>query len=46
LGLAIVKHAAERLGARVELQSQVGKGTTVTLSVFHSPPVDSPDSPL
>ena len=33
LGLAIVKHAAERLDARVTLQSEVGKGTTVTVLV-------------
>jgi two-component system phosphate regulon sensor histidine kinase PhoR len=29
LGLAIVKHAAERLKARLELSSELGKGTTV-----------------
>jgi two-component system phosphate regulon sensor histidine kinase PhoR len=33
LGLAIVKHAAERLGATVDLQSELGKGTTVTVRV-------------
>ncbi|MCY2930147.1 MAG: ATP-binding protein [Planctomycetota bacterium] len=33
LGLAIVKHAAERLGARIDLQSRLGQGTTVTVSV-------------
>lgn len=31
LGLSIVKHAARILGARVELTSTVGKGTTVTV---------------
>lgn len=31
LGLSIVKHAAAYLGAKVELQSEVGKGTTVTV---------------
>ena len=33
LGLAIVKHAAERLGASVQLDSDLGKGTTVTVTV-------------
>ncbi|MBS3733660.1 MAG: HAMP domain-containing protein [Phycisphaerae bacterium] len=33
LGLAIVKHAAEQLGARVELHSRPGEGTTVTVFV-------------
>jgi len=33
LGLAIVKHAAERLGAFVKLQSQVDRGTTVTVTI-------------
>ncbi|MBN2210305.1 MAG: HAMP domain-containing protein [Sedimentisphaerales bacterium] len=31
LGLAIVKHAAEQLGAQVQLQSTFGKGTIVEL---------------
>jgi signal transduction histidine kinase/HAMP domain-containing protein len=31
LGLAIVRHAAERLGATIQLQSELGKGTTVTV---------------
>ena len=33
LGLAIVRHAAERLHARLELQSELGRGTTVTVLV-------------
>ena len=33
LGLAIVKHAAERLDARIDVESEVGKGTTVTVLV-------------
>jgi two-component system phosphate regulon sensor histidine kinase PhoR len=33
LGLAIVKHACERLGGRVSLESELGKGTTVTVVV-------------
>jgi signal transduction histidine kinase len=33
LGLAIVKHACERLGAKVSLESELGKGTTVTVLV-------------
>jgi two-component system, OmpR family, phosphate regulon sensor histidine kinase PhoR len=33
LGLAIVKHACERLGARIAIDSEVGKGTKVTLTV-------------
>jgi two-component system phosphate regulon sensor histidine kinase PhoR len=31
LGLAIVKHATERLGAKVDLRSEVGRGTVVTV---------------
>ncbi len=31
LGLAIVKHAVEQLGGKVELVSQVGQGTTLTV---------------
>jgi two-component system phosphate regulon sensor histidine kinase PhoR len=33
LGLAIVKHACERLGATVSLESELGKGTAVTVVV-------------
>ncbi len=33
LGLAIVKYAAERLGASINLESDLGRGTTVTVSV-------------
>jgi len=33
LGLAIVKHACERLGATVSLESELGRGTTVTVLV-------------
>ena len=33
LGLAIVKHAADRLGAKISLQSDVDRGTTVTVQV-------------
>ena len=33
LGLAIVKHAAERLGATVDLQSTPGEGTTLTVAL-------------
>jgi two-component system phosphate regulon sensor histidine kinase PhoR len=35
LGLSIVKHGAQRMGATVELCSEPGEGTTITL-VFHS----------
>ena len=31
LGLSIVKHAAQRLGARIDLESTVGEGTTVKI---------------
>lgn len=31
LGLSIVKHAARVLGAEIDLQSEIGKGTTVTV---------------
>jgi signal transduction histidine kinase len=33
LGLAIVKHACERLGANIAIDSEVGRGTTVTVTV-------------
>lgn len=33
LGLAIVKHAAERLRASVKLESEMGRGTTITVVV-------------
>jgi two-component system phosphate regulon sensor histidine kinase PhoR len=33
LGLAIVKHATERLGGSVSLESELGKGTAVTVVV-------------
>jgi two-component system phosphate regulon sensor histidine kinase PhoR len=33
LGLAIVKHACDRLGAKVSLESELGKGTAVTVLV-------------
>lgn len=35
LGLAIVKHVAERNGAKLELESELGRGTTVGV-VFYS----------
>ena len=35
LGLSIVKHAAAYLGAAIELQSEVGRGTTVTIRFPH-----------
>jgi signal transduction histidine kinase len=31
--LAIVKHACERLGTRITIDSEVGQGTTVTVTV-------------
>jgi two-component system phosphate regulon sensor histidine kinase PhoR len=36
LGLAIVKHAAERLGASIELTSEPGDGTTFEISIPES----------
>ena len=33
MGLAIVKHATERLGDKVTLQSEPGKGTTVIVRI-------------
>ncbi|HJB54294.1 MAG TPA: two-component sensor histidine kinase, partial [Candidatus Olsenella avistercoris] len=32
LGLAIVKHAATYHGADIKLESEVGKGTTITVT--------------
>ena len=32
LGLSIVRHAAQYHGARLELKSQPGKGTTITVT--------------
>jgi signal transduction histidine kinase len=37
LGLAIVKHAADRLGAKVSLESELGRGTTITVAVPSQP---------
>ena len=37
LGLAIVKHTCERLGATVSLESEFGRGTTVTVLVPDGP---------
>ncbi len=31
LGVAILKHAAYNLGARIDLQSELGRGTTITV---------------
>ena len=31
LGLAIVKHIAEKYGAKIQLESEVGKGTEITV---------------
>lgn len=33
LGLAIVRHSAERIGAEITLDSEIGKGTTFTVSI-------------
>ena len=37
LGLAIVKHIAERHRGRLSIESEVGRGTTVTLTLPRSP---------
>ena len=37
LGLSIVKHGAAYLGASVELKSEVGRGSTFTLSIPKTP---------
>ncbi len=34
LGLSIVKHAAQQLGASIRLESEPGKGTTVTVALM------------
>ena len=33
LGLSIVKHAVKNLGGEISLESELGKGTTVTVTV-------------
>ncbi len=45
LGLAIVKHAAERLGATVELVSRPGQGTQVSVLMPHEGPAPPRPSP-
>jgi len=42
LGLAIVKHAVERLGGSVSLESEPGKGTTVSVIVPDQAQASSP----
>ncbi|MDR1959128.1 MAG: HAMP domain-containing protein [Planctomycetaceae bacterium] len=42
LGMAIVKHAAERLGGKIVLESQPGKGTMITIRI---PAAMKPESP-
>jgi len=37
LGLAIVKKAVEALGGTIQMRSQLGQGTTVKISLPHSP---------
>ena len=45
LGLAIVRHCAERLGGKVMLESQPGKGTTVTILLPDRADALGPDRP-
>lgn len=42
LGLFIARRAAELLGARLDVQSTLGKGTTFSLSLPNEPPDPSP----
>jgi len=42
LGLSIVKHGAAYLGASVTLESEMGKGSTFTVTF---PPVSGADTP-
>jgi PAS domain S-box-containing protein len=37
LGLAIVKHAAQHLGAQIQLESELNQGTTVTVTISREP---------
>ncbi len=46
LGLAIVKHAAERLQAVIKLESRLGLGTTISLSLPVDPQEDAPSEGL
>lgn len=50
LGLVITQHLAQRVGARVRLESQAGKGTTAVLWLPAEPPqnpaVAAPDAPV
>ncbi|MDP3277540.1 MAG: ATP-binding protein [Deltaproteobacteria bacterium] len=38
LGLAIVKHMAEAMGGRVQVESELGRGTTFTVELPDAPP--------
>lgn len=41
LGLSIVKHATEYLGGKIKLESRVGEGTTITLTLPLEPPTET-----
>jgi cell cycle sensor histidine kinase DivJ len=41
LGLSIVRHNLSRFGGEMDIQSQVGRGTTVTVSLPQAGPAPS-----
>jgi len=46
LGLALVRKVAEIVGGSVNIESQLGRGTTVTMNLPIVPPVPAVDRPL
>jgi signal transduction histidine kinase len=46
LGLSIVKAFAELIGAAIEVESELGRGTTFTVWLSAAPPAPTPEREL